>query len=93
MTPDEINVINKLISLETRKLHERIGETVDAFITDEGLGEDNVTLNIVFNALAHNMRALVANNKDIPAESVELMIRSVSSHIRKGYAERVSNQN
>lgn len=89
----KINDIKKQIALETKSLHERIGETIDDFIIDQGLGEDNVTLNIVFNALAHNMRALVANNRDIAAESVELMIQSVSNHIRKGYAERDSNQN
>lgn len=37
--------------------------------------------------------ATVENNQDIPPESVEAMIQSVSKQIRKGYAARVSNQN
>lgn len=85
--------IKALISKKSKKLHQLIGETIDNFILDEQLREDSVALNIVFNALANNMRAIVENNHDIPAESVELMIQSVSRQIRKGLASRAPNQN
>lgn len=85
--------IKALISKKSKKLHQLIGETIDNFILDEQLREDSVALNIVFNALANNMRAIVENNHDIPAESVELMIQSVIRQIRKGLASRTPNQN
>lgn len=93
MDEKEMKKINALIAQESKKLHEQIGLTVDAFIISEGIGEGALALNIVFNALANNMRAIVANNPDIPKESVELMIQSVSNQIRKGYEDRISNQN
>lgn len=86
-------MILRFITKKSVKLHEQIGAIVDAFIINENLGEDAVTLNIVFNALANNMRAIVENNHDITYESVEAMIQSVSKQIRNGYAGRTSNQN
>lgn len=86
-------MITRFIAKKSEKLHEQIGAIVDAFIINENLGEDAVTLNIVFNALSNNMRAIVENNQDITPESVEAMIQSVSKQIRKGYAGRKSNQN
>lgn len=85
--------LKALISKKSEKLHRLIGTTIDTFIETEHLGEDALTLNIVFNALANNMRAIVENNHDIPAESVELMIQSVTRQIRKGLASRTPNQN
>ena len=90
MKEDEIKA---LISKKSEKLHRLIGTTIDTFIEAEHLGEDALTLNIVFNALANNMRAIVENNHDIPAESVELMIQAVTRQIRKGLASRTPNQN
>lgn len=90
---DQLDGIKRLISKKSAELHRQVGAVVDAFIVSEGLEEDALTLNIVFNALANNLRAIVENNPDIPPESVELMVQSVSRQIRKGYAERKSNQN
>lgn len=89
----EFDKVKELISKKSEKLHEQIGATIDVFIINENLGEDAVTLNIVFNALSNNMRAIVENNQDIPLTSVEAMIQSVSKQIRKGYVGRKSNQN
>ncbi len=72
---------------------EQAQKKIAALIINENLGEDAVTLNIVFNALSNNMRAIVENNQDIPHASVEAMIQSVSKQIRKGYNGRKSNQN
>lgn len=88
-----MEIIKNLIKEKSLELHEEIGATIDAFMLRESLGEDAITLNIVFNALANNMRAIVENNYDIPAETVELMIQSVTRKLRKGFAERNSNQN
>lgn len=85
--------ITRFIAQKSEKLHEQIGAIVDAFIINENLGVDAVTLNIVFNALSNNMRAIVENNHGITYESVEAMIQSVSKQIRKGYNGRKSNQN
>lgn len=85
--------ITRFIAKKSEKLHEQIGAIVDAFIINENLGEGAVALNIVFNALSNNMRAIVENNQGIPLESVEAMIQSVNKQIRKGYNGRKSNQN
>jgi len=90
---NDMKEITRFIAKKSEKLHEQIGAIVDAFIINENLGEDAVTLNIVFNALSNNMRAIVENNQDIPHASVEAMIQSVSKQIRKGYNGRKSNQN
>lgn len=85
---NELDVLKALIKGKSEKLHEQIGAIVDAFIINENLGEDAVTLNIVFNAFSNNLQAIVQNNHDIPAESVELMIQSLTNRLRKAYQSR-----
>lgn len=89
---DETEIMN-LIKKKSEELHIEVGKTIDKFIIDEKLREDAITLNIIFNALANNIGAIVRNNYDIPLESVELMIQSVTRQIRKGYANRIANKN
>lgn len=80
--------ITKLIAKYARELHEQIGAIIDAFMINNNLPEDAVTLNIVFNALANNLQAIIENNHDIPSESVELMIQSLTFRLRKAYQQR-----
>ena len=80
--------IKKIISRYAEDLHKQIGSTIDAFMIENNLPEDAVTLNIVFNALANNLQAIVENNKDIPAESAELMIQRLAFRLRKAYQQR-----
>ena len=82
--------IKKLIGKYAKELHEKIGATIDAFMIENNLPEDAVTLNIVFNALANNIQAIVENNKDIPAESAELMIQRLTIRLRKAYQSRLN---
>ncbi|MBD5237516.1 MAG: hypothetical protein HDS62_08325 [Bacteroidales bacterium] len=80
--------IKKLIGKYANEMHKAIGKTIDAFMIANELPEDAVTLNITFNALANNLQAIVENNKDIPAESVELMIQSLTHKLRKAVQSR-----
>ncbi|MDE6410035.1 MAG: hypothetical protein K2K81_07320 [Muribaculaceae bacterium] len=80
--------IKKLIGKYANELHKQIGATIDAFMIENNLPEDAVMLNIVFNALANNIQAIVENNKDIPAESAELMIQRLAVRLRKAYQQR-----
>ena len=80
--------IIKLIGKYANKLHEEIGAIIDAFMINNNLPEDAVTLNIVFNALSNNLQAIIENNHDIPAESVELMIERLAFRLRKAYHSR-----
>ena len=80
--------INNLIGRCANDLHKKIGATIDTYMIENNLPEDAVTLNIVFNALANNLQAIVENNKDIPAESVELMIQRLIVRLRKAYQQR-----
>ena len=82
--------IKKLIGRYANELHKQIGATIDAFMIGNNLPEDAVTLNIVFNALANNLQAIVENNKDIPAESAELMIQRLAVRLRKAYQSRLN---
>ena len=80
--------ITKIIAKYARDLHEQIGTIIDAFIINNNLSEDAITLNIVFNALSNNLQAIIENNHDIPAESVELMIEKLAFRLRKAYQQR-----
>lgn len=80
--------IKKLIGGYSEELHKQIGAIIDAFIIANNMPENAVTLNIVFNALANNLQAIVENNKDIPVESAELMIQSLTRRIRKAVQKR-----
>lgn len=80
--------IKKLIGSYAQKLHEQIGAIIDAFMINNNLPEDAVTLNIVFNALSNNLQAIIENNHDIPSESVEMMIQSLTFRLRKAYQSR-----
>ncbi len=80
--------IKKIIGKYANELHKQIGATIDAFMVANNMPEDAVTLNIVFNALANNLEAIVENNKDIPAESAEFMIQSVTKRLRRAYQKR-----
>ena len=82
--------IKKLIGKYAQELHEKIGAIIDAFIINNNLPEDAVTLNIVFNALSNNLQAIIENNPDIPAESVELMIQKLAFRLRKAYQSRAN---
>ena len=88
MSTDE--EIKKLIGKYAQELHEKIGAIIDAFIINNNLPEDAVTLNIVFNALSNNLQAIIENNPDIPAESVELMIQKLAFRLRKAYQSRAN---
>ena len=88
MTPEE--EIKKLIAGHAEKLHEEIGAIIDAYIINNNLPEDNVTLNIVFNALSNNLQAIIENNPDIPAASVELVIQRLAFRLRKAYQSRAN---
>ena len=88
MTTEE--EIKKLIGKYAQELHEKIGAIIDAFIINNNLPEDAVTLNIVFNALSNNLQAIIENNPDIPAESVELMIQKLAFRLRKAYQSRAN---
>lgn len=86
---NELDAINALIiKTKAKKLHEQVGAVIDAFMIKENLGEDTLTLNIVFNALSNNLQAIVQNNHDIPAETVELMIRALADRLRRAYQSR-----
>lgn len=82
--------IKKLIGKYAQELHEKIGAIIDAFMINNNLPEDAVTLNIVFNALSNNLQAIIQNNHDIPAESVELMIQRLTFRLRKAYQSRAN---
>ena len=82
--------IKKLIGKYANELHMQIDATIDVFMIENNLPEDAVTLNIVFNALANNLQAIVENNKDIPAESAELMIQRLTIRLRKAYQSRMN---
>lgn len=82
--------IKKLIGKYAQELHEKIGAIIDAFMINNNLPEDAVTLNIVFNALSNNLQAIIENNPDIPAESVELMIQRLAFRLRKAYQSRAN---
>ena len=82
--------IKKLIGKYAQELHEKIGAIIDSFMINNNLPEDNVTLNIVFNALSNNLQAIIENNPDIPAESVELMIQKLAFRLRKAYQSRAN---
>lgn len=88
MTTDE--EIKKLIGKYAQELHEKIGAIIDAFMINNNLPEDAVALNIVFNALSNNLQAIIENNPDIPAESVELMIQKLAFRLRKAYQSRAN---
>ena len=82
--------IKKLIGKYAQELHEKIGAIIDAFMINNNLPEDAVALNIVFNALSNNLQAIIENNPDIPAESVELMIQKLAFRLRKAYQSRAN---
>ena len=82
--------IKKLIGKYAQELHEKKGAIIDSFMINNNLPEDNVTLNIVFNALSNNLQAIIENNPDIPAESVELMIQKLAFRLRKAYQSRAN---
>ena len=82
--------IKKLIGKYAQELHEKIGAIIDAFIINNNLPEDAVTLNIVYNALSNNLQAIIENNHDIPAESVEFMIQRLAFRLRKAYQSRAN---
>ena len=83
-------LIKELIGKYAQELHEMIGAIIDAFMINNNLPEDAGTLNIVFNALSNNLQAIIENNPDIPAESVELMIQSLTFRLRKVYQSRAN---
>lgn len=85
--------IVEFIKIHARCLHEQIGETIDNYMIANGLGEDSVTLNIVFNALSNNLQAIIEQNHDIPGDSVEMMIERLSFRLRKSFQSRKENQN
>lgn len=89
----EQNQMVNFIKVHAQKLHEQIGTTIDAYMINNNLGEDAVTLNIVFNALSNNLQGIIANNHDIPAETVEAMVERLTFRLRKAYRERPENQN
>lgn len=60
MTTEE--EIKKLIGKYAQELHEKIGAIIDSFMINNNLPEDNVTLNIVFNALSNNLQAIIEKN-------------------------------
>ena len=57
---------------------------------ENNLPEDAVALNIVFNALANYIQAIVEYNKNITAESAELMIQRLAVRLRKAYQSRLN---
>ena len=82
--------IDKLIREYSNELHKQIGVLIDAFMVANKMPEDAVTLNIVFNALANSIQAIVEQNADIPPESAELMIQSLTRRIRNAYKKRLN---
>lgn len=84
--------IKNLIGRYANELHNQIGATIDNFMIANKMPEDAVTLNIVFNALSNNLQAIIENNHDIPASSVELMIQSLTRRLRKAYQLRTKQK-
>lgn len=68
-----------------KELHERVDEAINEFIYEHELPEDAITLNIVFNALSFNLRAIVENNKDITEEAVQSMMKHLEFQLRQAY--------
>lgn len=85
--------IKEAIRQYSISLHKELGMTIDNFIKREHLGEDAFSLNVVFNAFAFNLQAIIENNSDIPSESVELMIKSLTDRLHKSYLSRIIKSN
>lgn len=68
-----------------KELHERVDKTITEFISERNLPEDAITLNIVFNALSFNLRAIIENNKDITEEAVQSMLKLLLYRLRQAY--------